>query len=271
VIEVPRDAATGGTDLVALERAAKGATAVVVQSPNFFGVAEPGKRIAQIVKGAGAMLIVTVPEIMSLGLFEAPGAYGADIATGEGLGYGVGIQVGGPACGLFAAKQDYLRQMPGRLVGETVDSEGNRAYVLTLSTREQFIRREKATSNICTNQGLLALGMAMHLALLGKEGFVRTARQNLARALELKKRLAPLGLVPKFRGPHFNEVAYAVPKGSAQDLAQRALDRGAVVAGLPLGRFYPELEDTLLVCTTDMHGPADIDRLVTALGKAVER
>jgi glycine dehydrogenase subunit 1 len=220
-------------------------------------------------KAAGALLLVTVPEVMSLGLFEPPGAYGADIATSEGLGYGVGLQIGGPACGMFAAKQDYLRQMPGRLIGETVDSEGERGYVLTLSTREQFIRREKATSNICTNQGLLALGFAMHLALLGKQGFVRAARQNMARALRLKERLLPLGYKPRFSGTTFNEVAFKVPGGDAQKIADRALQK-CVIAGLPLGRFYPELEDTLLICTTEAHSPAEIDQLVEALKEAAK-
>jgi glycine dehydrogenase subunit 1 len=270
LVEVPRDPTSGGTDLGALEKAARGANVVVIQSPNFFGVVEQGKKIGAAVKAAGASLVVTVPEVMSLGLFEAPGAHGADIATGEGLGYGVGVQLGGPACGLFAAKQEYLRQMPGRLVGETVDSEGVRGYVLTLSTREQFIRREKATSNICTNQGLLALGFAMHMASLGKRGLVSAARQNLARALRVKERLAPLGFTPRFSGPHFNEVAYRVPKGSAQAVAQGALSKGGVIAGLPLGRFYGDLEDTLLVCTTEWHSPADVDRLVDALGKVVK-
>jgi len=266
---VGRDEATGQTDLEALAKAAENAACIVMQTPNFLGIAEDGRAISKIAKEAGALLVVAVPEILAMGLLEPPGAFGADIAVGEGLGYGVGVQVGGPACGLFAAKQPYVRQMPGRLVGETVDSDGHRGYVLTLSTREQHIRREKATSNICTNQGLLALGFAMHLALLGKQGFVHTARQNLARALRTKERLSKLGLEPRFNGAHFNEVAYKVPGGDADTLAAAVLESSGVVCGLPMGRFDETLQDTLLVCTTDWHCPADLDALVAGIEGAL--
>ncbi len=270
VVEIDFDPATGALDFDALAREAEGAAVIVTQTPNFFGVVADQRRIADIAHSAGALLVVAVPEVMSLGLFESPGAQGADIATGEGLGYGVGVQVGGPACGLFACREKFLRQMPGRLVGETVDSEGHRAYCLTLSTREQHIRREKATSNICTNQGLLALAFAMHLALLGKTGFVRAARQNLARALRVKERFGELGLVPRFEGPHFNEVAYRVPGGDADALQAACLELDDVTPGLPLGRLYGEdFADTLLVCTTEMHSPEDIERLIQAVAKAV--
>jgi glycine dehydrogenase subunit 1 len=267
-VEVPRDDKSGGTDLAALAAAAKNAAVVVVQSPNFLGVVEEGKKIAQIAKDAGALLVVAVPEVMSLGLFEPPGAYGADIATGEGLGYGVGVQIGGPACGLFAAREEYVRQMPGRLVGETIDSEGQRGFVLTLSTREQHIRREKATSNICTNQGLLALGFAMHMALLGKRGLVAAARQNLARVLHVKEAIASLGFKPRFSGSVFNEVAYRVPGGDADAVVRAATDEG-VVPGLALGRFHSDLKDTLLLCTTEVHSKGEVTKLVEALRKAV--
>ena len=270
IIEVPFDVTNGQTDLKALELAADDAAVIVMQAPNFFGQVEDGRAIAKIAQDKGALLVSAVPEILSLGLFESPGAYGADISTSEGLGYGVGVQVGGPACGLFAAKQKFLRQLPGRLVGETVDSEGMRGYCLTLSTREQHIRREKATSNICTNQGLLALGFAMHIALLGKQGFVRNARQNLARALRVKARFAEMGITPRYEGAHFNEVAYRIPKISAEKLQERVLEIDEVTAGLPLARFYgPEFEDTLLVCTTETHSPEDIERLLSAVEKAV--
>ena len=269
IVTVGRDEVTGATDLEALAKAAVDAACIVVQTPNFYGVTEDGRAIAKIAADTGALLIVAVPEILAMGLFEPPGAFGADIAVGEGLGYGVGVQVGGPACGLFAAKQAYLRQMPGRLVGETVDSDGHRGYVLTLSTREQHIRREKATSNICTNQGLLALGFAMHLALLGKQGFVHAARQNLARALRTKERLGALGLKPRFGGPHFNEVAYRVPGGDADALQAAVIEANGVVAGLPMGRFDEALKDTLLVCTTEYHCPDDLDQLVAGIEKAL--
>ena len=271
IITVPYNAETGQTDLVALEKAADNAAAIVMQSPNFFGLMEDGRAIAKIAQEKGALLISAVPEILALGLYESPGAYGADISTSEGLGYGVGVQVGGPACGLFAAKQQFLRQLPGRIVGETVDSEGHRGYVLTLSTREQHIRREKATSNICTNQGLLALGFAMHLALLGKQGFVRNARQNMARALRIKARLADIGITPKYEGAHFNELAYKIPNMSAAELQSRVLEEDNVVAGLPVSDFYgPEFDDTLLLCTTEVHSPEDIERLLSAIEKVVK-
>jgi len=269
ILTVAHDA-SGHTDLAALEKAADGAAVILMQSPNFFGVVEDGRKIAAIAKGAGALLVSAVPEVLALGLFEAPGAYGADIATGEGLGYGCGVQFGGPACGLFATNMAHVRQVPGRLVGETVDTEGRRGYCLTLSTREQHIRREKATSNICTNQGLLALAFAMHVALLGKQGFVRNARQNLARALRVKARFGELGIAARFASPHFNEVAYRVP-GDAERLAETILEQHGVVAGLPLGRFYgPDFADTLLVCTTEAHSPEEIGALIDAM-EAVTR
>lgn len=268
VVEVGRDESTGRTDLAALNAAAKDAAVIVIQTPSFQGIVEDGRAIAAIAQQTGALLLVAVPEVMSLGIFEPPGAYGADIATGEGLGYGVGLQIGGPACGLFAARQAHVRQMPGRLVGETIDADGDRGYVLTLSTREQHIRREKATSNICTNQGLLALGFAMHMALLGKQGLVATARQNLARALYLKQALGAQGIKPRFSGPHFNEVAYRLPVKDAAKVVDRLAGDG-MAAGLGLGRFDASLSDTLLICTTEVHAREDVDRLVTALGKAV--
>ena len=268
---IGREEGSGRTDLVALAAAAKDAAAVIVQTPNFYGIAEDGPAIAKVARDAGALLIVTVPEVMSLGLFEPPGAWGADIATGEGLGYGVGVQIGGPACGLFACRSDYVRNMPGRLVGETVDQDGRRGFVLTLSTREQHIRREKATSNICTNQGLLALGFAMHMALLGKQGLVAAARQNLARALHVKKELASAGVTPRFAGPHFNEVAYKLPRGKTAAEVVDAVMHEGVVAGLDLGRFDTSLSDTLLVCTTEVHAPEDVDRLIAGIRKAVSK
>ena len=272
ITTVPFDPITGATDLDALKAVVDDAAAVVMQTPNFLGVVESGAAISQITHDAGALLISAVPEVLANGLFASPGQYGADIATGEGLGWGVGVQVGGPACGLFACRDKHIRQMPGRLVGETVDTEGHRGYCLTLSTREQHIRREKATSNICTNQGLLALGFAMHLALLGKQGFIRCARQNLARALRVKAKFADLGFEPRFTGTHFNEVAYRVPGGDAKAFQTAVLEQDDVIAGLPLGDFYgDDYADTLLVCTTEVHSPEDIARLITAVEGASQR
>lgn len=269
VVEVARDDKTGATDLVALAAAAKDAACIVIQTPSFYGVAEDGQAISKIAKASGALLVVAVPEVMSLGLFEPPGAYGADIATGEGLGYGVGVQIGGPACGLFAAKMDFVRNMPGRLVGQTIDSEGDRGFVLTLSTREQHIRREKATSNICTNQGLLALGFVMHMALLGKQGLVDAARQNMARALHVKTAFAKLGVLPRFSGPSFNEVAYRLPAGKSARAVVESMTKKGVVPGLDLGRFDASLADTLLVCTTEVHAGEDIAALVDGMKEAI--
>ncbi|MFO0726115.1 MAG: aminomethyl-transferring glycine dehydrogenase subunit GcvPA [Myxococcota bacterium] len=271
VVTVARDDKTGGTDLGALSAAAKDAACIIIQTPSFFGSAEDGAAISKIAKDNGALLVVAVPEVMSLGLFQPPGAFGADIVTGEGLGYGVGVQIGGPACGLFAAKMDFVRNMPGRLVGETVDTEGDRGYVLTLSTREQHIRREKATSNICTNQGLLALGFVMHMALLGKQGLIAAARQNMARALHVKTAFGKLGLSPRFTGPHFNEVAYKLPSGKKAAAVIEAATQRGVVAGLDLGRFDASLSDTLLVCTTEVHSTEDVAALIDAVKEAVSR
>jgi glycine dehydrogenase subunit 1 len=178
----------------------------------------------------------------------------------------VPVSYGGPHVGLFATRESFLRQTPGRLAGETVDANGKRGYVLTLSTREQHIRREKATSNICTNSGLIALIATVYLAALGRQGLARLARHNHAKAEYAKASLAAKGLRPAFSGPTFNEFAVTTG-GNAADFARRALDSARLVAGLPLARFYPELPNALLVCVTEAHPRADIDRLVEALAR----
>lgn len=235
---------------------------VVVQTPNFFGVIEDIAAHAKLAHEAGALLVVVVPETLALGLLEAPGHQGADIVVGEGFSMVGGPSFGGPAVGMFAAKEEYLRQLPGRLVGEAKDKNGERGYVLTLSTREQHIRRDKATSNICTNQGLIALGYAIHLSLLGPQGLAELAEHNLSLMAALTDRLAKRGIKRRFAGAYFNEAAFVVPNAASKLSAAQKL---GLVAGLPLDRFYPGHKDTVLVCVNEQHTSSDLDRLVEAL------
>ena len=240
--------------------------AVVVGYPNFFGVVEPLPELAEAAHRVGALLVTSTPEALALGLLKGPGALGADIATGEGQSFGVPLSFGGPHVGLFATRERYLRQMPGRLAGETVDAHGKRGYVLTLATREQHIRRENATSNICTNSGLIAMVATVYLAALGRQGLARLARQNYSRAEYAKSRLVARGLSLPFSGPTFNEFVVET-KGPAAAAARRVLDEARIVAGLPLSRFYPDLPSALLVCVTEQHPKAEIDRLVEGLAR----
>src|ERR1700761_9007443 len=204
---------------------------VVVQSPDVFGLIRNLKPIADAAHAKGALLIAVVTEIVSLGLIEPPGAQGADIVAAEGQSLGVGLNFGGPYVGLFATREKYLRQMPGRLSGETVDAAGKRGYVLTLSTREQHIRREKATSNICTNSGLCALAFTIHLSLLGEEGFTRLARINHAKASALADKLAAVPGVELVTNTFFNEFTIKLPKPAAPIVD--ALAKKGVLAGVP--------------------------------------
>jgi glycine dehydrogenase subunit 1 len=240
--------------------------AVVVGHPNFFGVVEPLAEIAAAAHGAGALVVTSTPEALALALLKGPGALGADIATGEGQCFGVPVSYGGPHVGLFATRERFLRQMPGRLAGETMDATGKRGYVLTLSTREQHIRREAATSNICTNSGLIAMIATVYLAALGRQGLARLARQNHAKAEYAKARLREKGLRLPFSGPTFNEFVVET-KRPASEAARRVLDEAGIVAGLPLARFFPDMPTGLLVCVTEEHPKADIDRLVEALAR----
>ena len=200
---------------------------------------------------------------MSLGVLHSPGALGVDIAVGEGQSFGIPLSFGGPYLGLFATRERYVRSMPGRLVGETVDEQGRRGYVLTLATREQHIRRERATSNICTNQGLCALAATVFLALAGRRGLRELADRNARKARYALGRLRErAGAELVFSAPFFNEFVIRLP--DARRRHERALERG-VLAGVPLGAWYPALADALLVCATEVHTPADVDRLVEAL------
>ncbi len=242
---------------------------VVVQSPNFFGVIADLKPRAELAHARGALLVVANTEPVAYGVMKSPGALGADIAVGEGLGLAIPPTCGGPGVGLFATKSDYLRQLPGRLVGETVDKEGRRGYVLTLATREQHIRREKATSNICTNQGLIALAFTIHLCLLGRRGLTEMARLNLSKAEYAKQQLGALqGFSIPFSGPTFNEIAVRVRGGDATRPALRLAEKGiyAGVAATQPGFYTDEKwKDLLIVAVTERHSKQDIDRLARAL------
>ena len=249
---------------------------VVVQSPNFFGVVEDLAALAKIAHDKGALLVVATAEPLAYGVLAAPGTLGADIAVGEGIGLSTGPSMGGPGVGLFAARPDYVRQLPGRLVGETVDKDNRRGYVLTLSTREQHIRREKATSNICTNQGLIALAFTIHMSLLGRTGFAELARLNLAKAEHGKKLLSAIpGVSLAFTGPTFNEFTLRLPKSAAQiveTLADRGIyagvaARGPGLYGTPPAGMSPLDDKLLVVAVSELHDRADLERYAAALAE----
>ena len=253
-----RDAGT--IDLDDLERQVDGLTAaVIVQSPNFFGIVERLAEAAEIAHRKGALLIVAFTEAVSLGVLEPPA--GADIVAGELQSFAISPSYGGPYAGIIATRDRYVRQMPGRLVGESKDTHGNRAFCLTLATREQHIRREKATSNICTNQALIALMATVFMTVYGKQGLRELALQNLSKAHYLAA-----GLTPRFSGPFFNEFV-ASTNGRAPDEINKALLREKNVGGLPLTRFYPELENTVLLCATEMSRRSDMDKLIALAAK----
>ena len=233
---------------------------VVVQNPDFFGELRDWSALAARCHEQGALLIVAVTEIVSLGAVKPPGAMGADIVAAEGQGIGNALNFGGPYVGLFAAREQHVRQMPGRLAGQTTDADGKRGWVLTLSTREQHIRREKATSNICTNSGLCALAFTIHLSLLGEAGLTRLARLNHAAACNLADRLAAVPGVRRVNDSFFNEFSLRLPIPAAD--AVTALAAKGVLGGVAASRFYPErddLADLLLVATTETTMIEDID------------
>ncbi len=242
----------------------------VVQYPDILGRIPDLSTIAAAAHEKGALLIVVVTEPVALGLIEAPGHLGADIVVGEGQSLGVGLQFGGPYLGLFGCREKFVRQMPGRICGETVDAEGKRGFVLTLSTREQHIRREKATSNICTNSGLCALAFSIHMSLLGGDGLARLARINHARAQAMVERLSAVPGVTCINDAFFNEVTLVLPK-PARAVAHALADRH-VLGGVPLARLYPHgpgLEHGLLVTATEMTSVEDIDTLARELEGAL--
>jgi glycine dehydrogenase subunit 1 len=258
-----RSDGTTGTEAIAGR--AGDLAAVVVQTPNFLGCLEPLDEIAAAAHAAGALLVVSIGEPVALGLVRGPGHFGADIVAGEGQALGLPLSFGGPFVGFIACRESHVRAMPGRIVGETRDVEGRRGYVLTLATREQHIRRERATSNICTNQGLCALAMCVHMSLLGRRGLLRLARLNAWRAREALARLeAVAGARRAFAAPFFNEFTLELDVEAEE--ACRTLAQRGIVAGLPLSRHFPELRRHLLVCATEMARPADVETLAGALG-----
>jgi glycine dehydrogenase subunit 1 len=261
VVEVPHDGGTTDPDRV--REAARDAAAVIFQQPNFFGCLEPAPDLTAAANDAEAMPIVHVDPI-SLGVLEAPGNYGAAMAIGEGQAAGNAMAYGGPHYGFLAARQDYIRRLPGRIVGETVDAAGDRGYVLTLQTREQHIRREKATSNITTNQTLLALAGLVHLSLLGPQGLRETAEACMALAQYAKERLEERGLELVFpERTTFKEFAVRVGRNAAD--AVRAARAQGVHPGYALGRDYAGMDDALLVAVTERRTTHEIDRLAEAL------
>ena len=243
---------------------------VVVQNPGFFGDIRDYSDLARSCHDAGALLVVVVTEILSLGAIVPPGEMGADIVAAEGQSLGNALNFGGPHLGLLASRDKFVRQMPGRLAGQTVDADGRRGWVLTLSTREQHIRREKATSNICTNSGLCALAFTIHLALLGETGLTRLARLNHAAAVTLADRLERIPDVRLLNPAFFNEFALRLPRPAAAVVD--ALAEKGVLAGIPVSRFYPnrlELAQVLLVAATEMVTTEDVDRFEAELAEAL--
>jgi glycine dehydrogenase subunit 1 len=242
--------------------------ALVVGYPNFFGCVSDLRGLAERAHQAGALLVTVTQDPYALALLEAPGVVGADISVAEGQAIAISPSFGGPGVGLFACRNDrkYMQEIPGRLVGETVDNKGERGYVLTLATREQHIRRERATSNICTNQGLIALALTIRMCLLGKTGFVQVAEQCLAKTQYLRGKIQELdgfGLVYPTT-PTFNEFVVRVRGGNAQALVER-LARDGILAGVPVSKYQPECDDQLLVAVTERHTRKDLDRFIDAL------
>ena len=261
IVEVPHEG--GATDPDRVREAAVDAAAVIFQQPNFFGVLESAPELAAAANEAGALSIAHV-DLVSLGVLEAPGAYGCAMAIGEGQSAGNSMSYGGPHYGFLAARTDYIRRLPGRIVGETVDAAGERGYVLTLQTREQHIRREKATSNITTNQTLLALAGLVHLSLLGPQGLRETGETCMALAGYAKERLVGAGLELVFpEKATFKEFAVRTGRNAREALASARAQ--GIYAGYPLGRDYAGMDDALLVAVTEKRTVEEIDRLVEAL------
>ena len=243
---------------------------VVVQSPDVFGLIRDLKPIAAAAHAKGALLIAVVTEVMSLGLLESPGAQGADVVAAEGQSIGNGLNFGGPYVGLFATREKFVRQMPGRLSGETVDAEGRRGFVLTLSTREQHIRRDKATSNICTNSGLCCLAFTIHLSLLGEEGLSRLARLNHARASALATRLSKVNGVTLVTNAFFNEFTIRLSK-PARHVVDTLADKG-IIAGVPASRLFPhekQARDLLIVAATETNTDEDCEAFAKGLSEVL--
>ena len=260
----------GGVDFEDLkEKMNDDISAVVSQSPNFLGIIEDLKKISDMAHTAQALSIVVVSEPVSLGLLEAPGKLGADIVTGEGQSFGLPLGFGGPYLGFMACAKEFIRQFPGRIAGQTKDVEGKRGFVLTLSTREQHIRRERATSNICTNQALCALRATIFLETIGREGLKELAWQNIQKANYALEKLCQIeGIRRKFSGKIFNE--FVLEFSGDLSKIESFLRKKGIIGGLNLGEFYPELENCALFCVTETHKRKDIDRLAESLKEALK-
>jgi glycine dehydrogenase subunit 1 len=246
----------------------KDTSAVLIQSPNFFGVVEDLKAVGDLAHGHQALFVVAVAEAASLGVLEAPGDSGADVVCGEGQSFGLSPSFGGPYLGFMACRKEHLRQLPGRLSGQAKDVDGRRGFVLTLSTREQHIRREKATSNICTNQAWCALRATMFLETLGHDGLREMAMQNIQKAAYAASVLGRVkGAKLRFRGRFFNEFVLELPKDAAA--VNAALKAQGIIGGLALKDIYPELGNCVLVCVTEVHTKDEIDRLAVRLEEAL--
>jgi glycine dehydrogenase subunit 1 len=270
IVQVPWTS-DGRVDTAALREACTSDVfAVAVQSPNFLGVLEDYDAVVDVANGAGAVKIAVVCEATSLGIVSPPGAHGFDICVGEGQAWGIPTQFGGPYVGFMVAKDELKRHMPGRLVGETVDVDGKRAYVLTLATREQHIRRAKATSNICTNEALIALGANMYLSLMGKAGLREVGNQCLLKAAYLRRKLNAVASVSlPFSGPIYNELVVRTPV-PAKDLLMD-LEHEKILGGIPLSDFFLGHDNDFLVAVTELHTREQLDRYAAALTAAVAR
>lgn len=245
--------------------------ALVVQSPNFFGCIEDLKALADAAHAVGALFVVVVTEAISFGLLKSPGECGADIVVGEGQSWGIPMSFGGPHLGLFATQEKYVRNMPGRLCGVAYDKNGNRGFVLTLSTREQHIRREKATSNICTNQGLIALAATIYMEAMGKKGLQEVAMQNAQKATYAAKQIAAIdGFSLPFSSPTFNEFVVRGPKPAAEIL-ENVRKNNDLVGGLALSKYYGGHDNDFLVCVTETNSRGQIDALVSALASGADK
>lgn len=243
---------------------------LVIQHPNFFGSLEDIEEAARIIHSKKGLLIVAVSEPVSLGILKPPGELGSDIAVGELQSFGSPLSFGGPYLGFMAVREEFVRQMPGRLVGQTVDREGRRAFCLTFATREQHIRRERATSNICTNHGLSALSAAIYLTSLGKTGLKKLSLLNLSKAEYLKERLSTVaGVRPAFTSPTFNEFVVKVEHNDPEEVLSTLLKR-RIIGGIPLKRLFPNLSSHILVTATEMNSREEIERFAVEIKKAVK-
>ncbi len=265
LVHADADAATGQAPANIAELLDDKTAALVVQSPNFFGCIEDVAALAERAHAVGALMVVAVTEAISFGLLKSPGACGADIVVAEGQSFGVPLSFGGPYVGLFATLDKYARQIPGRLVGEAYDKQGRRGFVLTLATREQHIRREKATSNICTNEGLIALAATVYLETMGRQGLQEVAEQCAQKTAYAAKRIADIpGFSIPHTGPRFNEFVVSGPV-PAKELLSRLAKEQNITGGLALSRYFKERPNEFLVCVTELNTRAQIDELIGGL------